>query len=136
MRALEATLGFLASVSEAEVAADDQVDATVRAAMTLRKTGQMLQFLTLACMAARRGDLLQSVLGHAGEVQKLRARVATSPVSVLNRCQVLMTEARRIHQEVAPRDEKKSGLEDLLDVSGQALPGTGITPTGLFEEKP
>lgn len=132
---IASSLQFLTSVTRVQVGDDQNVDVAVRALMAVDQSRQMVHYLLLNCLTTGNTSHLSGLQRQMVELDRLEATVGDDPVSVLNRCQVLMTEAHRIFQQIRPAEKAGKDLEGLLNVGpGADLNSVGRT-NGLFNTR-
>jgi hypothetical protein len=96
---VSATLQYLVSVKRVDMGNAGDVSVAVRAVTALEQARQMMQGVFLSCLVTDHATFLPPVIQYIEELNGLDERVSDEPVEVLNRCQVLMTEARRIYTD-------------------------------------
>jgi molecular chaperone DnaK len=130
---IRSALQFLTSVTRVSASNDETIDVAVQAIMAVDQARELTQFALLGCMVTGNAGLLPGLQRQLAELDRLEVAANDQPLEVLNRCQVLLTEARRIHQQIRPPDTVAQELQGLLNVgSGADLSSVGTT-AGLFE---
>jgi molecular chaperone DnaK len=115
---LTAMLRFLSGVT---VENTTQIDPTLRADVAVEHVRQLLTFVMTQCLNHR--EHMATIQRHLTELYAIEERIAVDPIGVLNRCQVLLSEAQRIQTEIAPAKRPATNLAGLLRVRGAADPG-------------
>lgn len=118
-RLIQEGLQFLTAVIRTKAGESEQEDVAVQAMIALERVAQLSQFVLLFCMAQNRSDLLNSVRTQVKEVAALEHRVATQPVEVLQRCQMMMNQLQRWYRDLQPEDTGDTDLAGLVRVSGR-----------------
>jgi hypothetical protein len=121
---ISTTLQFLLSVSKVTITEDKEVDTAIRAQLVLEQTKQLIQFLLIQCLVSGHGEFLQDIKLLVDEIDQLEENSINDPVGVTNRCQVIMTEGKRIFQQVNPENKQDEKLKDLLNVGSQKHHGS------------
>ena len=129
------SLQFLASVTRVRITEDQHLDAAVRAVIALEQARQVTQLVLINCLSGGPRGFLADLNQQLEEIEHLEEDVDTDPVGVLNRCQVMMTEARRIYQQISPEDKRGADLEGLLRVDAQPQTNDIEIPQGLFDQR-
>jgi molecular chaperone DnaK len=112
--AISMTLQFLVGVTRARGGADNEIDVAVRAVMALERARQVTQFVLIGCLVQGQGQFVGALTKQLEEIGALEERAAEDPVRVVNQCQVMITEAQRIHRQIAPEEKRNAELEGLL----------------------
>ena len=135
VQVIETSLKFLSTVTRVKVADDKDVDDAVRAMMAVEQAREMAQFLLVNCLLNGQTGFFATVRGHLEELERLEKQTSADPVSVLNRCQVLMTEARRIFQQISPAEKTGADLDGLINVGAQRGYGQVGAADNLFDQR-
>jgi len=130
---IDTALRFLVGAARTELVGDE-VDESIQAQMAMEEARQMLQLLLVACMVGGRGDLVVSVHKYLQELEQLTVRLDREPHAVLNRCQIMMTEAKRTYQQIKPEDRLSRERAGLLDVDAQSYTRQTEIPKDLFSD--
>ena len=75
----------------------------------------MARLLLVQCLIQKREDLLTTLKNSIEELDTQEKCIANDPVRVINRCQVIITEMKRMHQEIMPKSNLNGDLEGLRD---------------------
>jgi molecular chaperone DnaK len=129
---IDTALQFLVSATRKKIIDDPDLDVAVRASMAVMEAREMTQFLLVNCLIAGRAEFFAELKQQIGELDSMEARVESEPIDVLNRCQVMKTEARRIYQQIAPQEKRNADLDGLLQV-GKQNP-SGLDVGNLFDK--
>jgi molecular chaperone DnaK len=132
---IDASLQFLASVTRVRVTEDKDIDIAIRAIMAIEKTRKTMQFLFMNCMITDQRDFLTEIRQGLEVIDQLEEIVSGNPVEVLNRCQVLSTEAQRIYKQIIPEKKIGADLEGLLRVDTRKAMAHVDMPLGLFDRE-
>lgn len=127
------SLQFLGNLSQISIVEDKLLDVTVRARGALDNARQITQFLLVHSIFADRVDLVDQLSQHLEELEGLENDLDTAPAEVLNRCQVLQNEARRIYREIMPEEKPRPEMEGLLRIGVQPRGGIKFPSGKIFE---
>ena len=134
-RLIETSLNFLTAVTRVENVEDNRVDITVRANMALNQTKQAIGSLLITSLVKGAHDQIPEIRQCLDEINNLQNNRQIDPVEVLNRCEVLMTQARRIYRQINP-EETRDALEGLLRVDSHVKDtGANGQSSGLFRNE-
>jgi molecular chaperone DnaK len=134
VRAVGALRRFLATVSPADDGRrHDEADVAVRAVMVRDELRDTMQFLVMHAIVSDRMDLFGPLQRILDEVQSLAAMTKSAPIDVVNRCQVLTTEAQRIYQQLSPDDKTGADLAGLVRIEAPGGADRGTGGRGLFD---
>jgi len=132
VHAVGAVHQFLGNVTRAGATNTPEVDTALQAFFALDETQQLIQAMAMQAAASKRSDLIPRLQRQLQEVDDLYEKVRTSPVDVVNRCQVLATELRRMYKELAPEEGVPEELKGLVTLGPQAAAGSAVS-RGLFD---
>jgi molecular chaperone DnaK len=124
---------YLTAIAQARTDSDDpDADVAVRASFAFQQTLGITQMVLMQCMFAGRREFIGALTKQLAELQTLNQQLDANPIDVLHRCQILDTEARRIHQQIAGEEKRAADLQGLLQVEGKSYAGeVGAGSSGI-----
>lgn len=129
---IDTSLKFLAAVIQDPGGKGMNIDDATRATMAVEKTKGAVEFVMLACILKKKTEYIDGLIQRATELEELKNRATKDPITVINRCQVLLSESQRIFKDVSPEDKANAELEGLLRVDTQKAAGIAGTQKGMF----
>jgi len=116
VQVINTSLQFLINLRRTQGANIKDMDSAMQALMLLDECRGMARFLSVHCLIHRQTGYLQDTKAKLDELNVLEKSVESDSVRVINRCQVLVTEMRRIYKEITPDDRMAKELGGLLNV--------------------